>query len=99
MPTFTSGNDTYTVSEGGDYDLDLLGGDDRLNVYAGTTVRAHLGDGNDVAILKAATVTVFGDAGEDRLDVYVASAMVDAGDGNDLINARGGSGLIAIVET
>ena len=95
MPTFTSGADTYTVNAAGTYDLDMLGGDDRLNVYAGDTVTAHLGDGDDFAVLKAALNTIFGDAGADRFDIYAVNATVDGGDDNDLINIRGVDGLIA----
>src|SRR5690349_22456465 len=95
MPTFTSGADTYTVKAAGTYDLDMLGGDDRLNVYAGDTVTAHLGDGNDLAILKAALNTIFGDAGADRFDIYAVNATIDGGADNDTINVRGGSGLTA----
>ena len=95
MPTFTSGNDTYTVNAPGTYTLDMLAGDDRLNVYGGTTVTAHLGDGNDLAILKAAAVTIFGDAGADRFDIYVSNALVDGGADNDTINFRGGGSQTA----
>jgi len=95
MPTFTTGADTYTISAAGTYALDMLGGDDRLNVYAGSNVTAHLGDGNDLAILKAGLNTTFGDAGADRIDIYAANAVVDGGADNDTINARGGYGLSA----
>ena len=91
MPTFTSGNDTYTVSSAGTYNLDFLGGDDRLNAYADATVTAHMGLGNDLAILKAGTVSVFGDAGADRFDIYVSNAIVDGGADRDTINFRGGA--------
>ena len=95
MPTFTSGADTYTVNAAGTYDLDMLGGDDRLNVYGGTTVTAHLGLGNDLAILKAALNTIYGDAGADRFDIYAANATVDGGADDDTINVRGGTGVMA----
>ena len=95
MPTFTSGADTYTVSVAGTYDLDMLGGDDRLNVYGGTSVTAHLGDGNDLAVLKAAILNIFGDAGADKFDIWAVNAAVDGGADNDTINVRGGSGLTA----
>ena len=95
MPTFTSGADTYTVKAAGAYNLEMLAGDDRLNVYGGTTVTAHLGDGNDLAILKAGLDTIYGDAGADRIDIYVSDGVVDGGADNDTINVRGGSGLFA----
>lgn len=96
MPTFTSGADTYTINAAGTYDFDMLAGDDRLNVYAGDSVTAHLGDGNDLAILKAAVDTIYGDAGADRFDVYVSNAHIDGGADNDTINVRGGSSLTAL---
>ena len=95
MPTFTSGDDIFTVSAAGTYSLDMLGGNDRLNVYGGTNVTAHLGDGNDLAIIKAAIASIFGDAGLDRFDIYSANATVDGGADSDTINVRGGSGLSA----
>ena len=95
MPTFTSGNDTFTVSAAGTYTLDFLAGDDRLNVYGGTSVTAHMGTGNDFAVVKAALVDIFGDAGADRFDIYVSNAKVDGGADNDTINIRGGGGVIA----
>jgi Ca2+-binding RTX toxin-like protein len=95
MPTFTDGSDTYTVKTAGTYVLDFLGGDDRLNVYGASTVTSHLGDGNDLAILKAGLSTIFGDAGADRFDIYASNAAIDGGADNDLINLRGGSGVMA----
>ena len=95
MPTFTSGADTYTVSAAGTYDLDMLAGDDRLNVYGGTNVTAHMGLGDDLVILKAALNTIYGDAGLDRFDVYVADAVVDGGADNDTINVRANVNLLA----
>ena len=95
MPTFTSGDDIFTISAAGTYSLDMLGGNDRLNVYGGTNVTAHLGDGNDLAIVKAAIVSIFGDAGLDRFDIYSSNATVDGGADSDTINVRGGSSLSA----
>lgn len=96
MPTtFTSGNDTYTVSAPGAYDLDFLAGDDRLNVYGGDSTTAHLGDGNDIAVIKAGLDTIYGDAGADRFDIYGFNATIDGGADNDTINVRGGTGLTA----
>jgi len=95
MPTFTSGNDTYTVNSAGTYNLDLLEGDDRLNVYAGDSVTAHMGAGNDLVVLKAALNTIYGDAGADRFDVYVANAILDGGADNDTFNIRANVNLSA----
>ena len=96
MPiTFTSGDDVYTVSAAGTYDLDFLGGSDRLNVYGGDATVAHMGDGNDLAVIKAGLDTIFGDAGSDRFEVYASNATVDGGAGSDMINIRSGSGLTA----
>lgn len=98
MPTITltSANDTFTVRSAGTYDLDFLGGDDRLNAYGGDSITAHLGDGNDLAIINAGLDSVFGDAGNDRFDIYTSAATVDGGSDDDTINVRGGSGLSAL---
>ena len=97
MPTqtFTNGDDTFTVSSAGNYTLDFLAGNDRLNVYGGDSVTAHLGDGDDLAIIKAALVSIFGDAGADRFDIYATNSAVDGGTDADTINIRGGSGQTA----
>jgi len=95
MPTFTSGNDTFLVHTAGTFDLDFLEGDDTLTVQGGTSTTAHMGIGDDVVQLKSGLATVFGDAGADRFEIYAANAIVDAGDDNDLINIRGGSGISA----
>ena len=95
MPTFTSGADTYTVSAAGTYSLDMLAGDDRLNVYGGTNVTAHMGLGNDLVILKAALNTIYGDAGLDRFDVYIGGAVIDGGADSDTINVRANVDLTA----
>jgi Ca2+-binding RTX toxin-like protein len=54
-----------------------------------------MGTGNDIVQLKSGLASVFGDAGSDRFEIYAAAATVDAGDDNDLINIRGGSGITA----
>ena len=97
MPTqaFTESNDTYLVHTAGTFDLDFLGGDDTLTVQGGTSTIAHLGLGNDHALLKTGLASVFGDAGSDTFDVWAANATVDGGDDSDLINIRGGSGVTA----
>ena len=97
MPTqtFTTGNDTFLVHTAGTFDLDFLEGDDTLTVQGGDSTTAHMGIGNDVVQLKSGLATVFGDAGADRFEIYAANATVDAGDDNDLVNIRGGSGISA----
>jgi Ca2+-binding RTX toxin-like protein len=99
--TFTTGNDTFTVnSPSAIYDLDFLAGDDRLNVYDATSVTAHMGDGNDLAVLRAGSLNIFGDAGADRFDIYKGGATLDGGADNDRFNiyvfnsltANGGTG-------
>lgn len=94
MPTqtFTSGNDTFTVSSAGTYDLDFLAGDDRLNVKGGDSTTAHMGEGDDLAELISGLATVFGDAGRDQFDIYAAGATVNGGLDSDAINFRGGTG-------
>jgi hypothetical protein len=73
--TFTTGNDTFTVnSRTAVYDLDFLAGDDRLNVYDSASVTAHMGDGNDLAVLRGSSLNIFGDAGSDRFDIYSGGA-------------------------
>src|ERR1051325_11961765 len=85
--TFTTGNDTFTVnSPSAIYDLDFLAGDDRLNVYDATSVTAHMGDGNDLAVLRAGSLNIFGDAGADRFDIYKGGATLDGGADNDRFN-------------
>jgi Ca2+-binding RTX toxin-like protein len=93
--TFTNGNDTYTVSSSGTYDLDFLAGDDRLNVQGGDSTTAHMGDGNDLVELKLGLATVYGEAGSDRFDIWADNATVDGGADNDTINIRGGTGTNA----
>jgi Ca2+-binding RTX toxin-like protein len=90
--TFTNGNDTYTVSSAGTYDLDFLAGDDHLTVAGGTSTTAHMGDGNDYAALKSGLATLYGDAGADEIDVWAANATVHCGLDNDIVSVRGGSG-------
>jgi len=90
--TFTNGNDTFTVSSAGTYDLDFLAGDDHLTVAGGNSTTAHMGDGNDYAALKSGLATLFGDAGADEFDVWAPNATVHGGLDNDLITVRGGSG-------
>jgi len=93
--TFTNGNDTFTVSSPGTYDLDFLAGDDRLNVQGGDLTTAHMGDGNDLIELKLGLATVYGDAGLDKFDIWASDATVDGGADSDTFNFRGGSGQTA----
>lgn len=97
MPTtFTTGDDIYTVSAPGAYDLDFLAGDDTLNVNGGTSTTAHMGDGNDKVKLLLGLAAVFGDAGADKFDIWASNANVDGGADNDTINIRGGTGTSAL---
>lgn len=95
MPTFTSGNDIYVVRGAGTFDLDMLEGDDKLTVQGGDSTVAHMGVGDDLVQLKSGLASVFGDAGSDTFDVWAASATVDGGADNDLINIRGGPDITA----
>src|ERR1051325_7500340 len=93
--TFTSGNDTFTVPAGqGTYDLDFLAGDDVLTVKGGTFTTAHMGDGNDVVTLRSGDVSVFGEAGNDRFEIYTSGIEADGGDGADLFNIRAGADAV-----
>ncbi len=95
MPTqfFSNGNDTHTVNTAGSHDLIFLAGEDMLTVFQGT-VRAAMGEHDDVVSLRGGTSTIYGEAGEDRFEIYVG-ATVDGGGDNDIFNIRGGSNLFA----
>jgi len=95
MPTFTSGNDTYVVSGTGTYNLDFLGGDDKLTVQGGDSTTADMGDGNDIVQLKSGLANVLGGLGADRFDLWAAGATVDGGADNDTINVRGAPNIFA----
>jgi len=95
MPTtFTSGNDTYVVSAAGTYDLEFLGGDDKLTVQGGDSTTADMGDGNDLVQIKSGIAIVSGGAGADKFDIW-SPATVDGGADNDTINIRGGPNISA----
>ena len=95
MPTlsFTNGNDIYSVTAAGTYELNFLDGDDTLTVNGGTFTTARMGVGNDRVYLRAGGATIFGDLGNDRFDIYAGGYTVDGGAGSDRFVVRGGSGL------
>jgi len=87
---FTNGDDRFLVRIADTYDLDFLDGNDTLIVQAGTTT-AHMGGGNDFVRVDAGAANLFGDTGADRFDLYASGVDVDGGDGNDIVNIRGGA--------
>src|SRR4051812_29406855 len=88
--SFTSGNDSYTVSGAGNYSLNFLAGDDRLTVSGGTFTTAHMGSGNDVVWLRSGDASVFGGLGNDRFEIYAPRIQADGAEGDDIFNLRGG---------
>lgn len=95
MPTIigTEGNDTYSHSTATSDTYGLLGGNDRLTVFAGT-VQAFMGEGNDVIDLRGGTTSAYGESGEDRFELFLGAGAYGGGD-NDIFNIRGGNGLVA----
>src|SRR5919206_1807886 len=94
MPTqfFTNGDDSFTVSSPGTYDLDFLAGADRLTVTAAAaTVTAQMGEGNDLVDLRAGTTTAYGESGDDRFELRAAGATLFGGGDNDLFSIRAGA--------
>src|SRR3569623_120435 len=90
-PTFTTGPDTYTVTDPGDYVLDFLAGDDTLTVNGGTTTTATMDDGDDYVRLLKGAANVDGGAGNDRFDITTSGITASGGIGDDLFILRGGS--------
>ena len=90
---FTAGNDSYTVTAAGNYDLSFLAGADTLTVYGGTFTTAHMGDGNDLATLRVGDASVFGELGNDRFEIYAAGIEADGGAGADIFNIRGAANV------
>ena len=95
MPTlsFTNGPDSYTVTAAGTYDLSFLGGDDTLTVNGGSFTTARMGTGNDRVTLRVGDGSIFGEAGNDRFDIYASGVQADGGEGADHFVIRGGNGL------
>ncbi len=95
MPTqfFTNSNDTHIVNTAGTHDLIFLAGEDTLTVFQGT-VRAAMGEDDDIVSLRGGASTIYGEAGNDRFEIYVGATVHGGGD-NDIFNIRGGSGLNA----
>ena len=94
MVSFTENDDVYAVKGIESDELDFLGGNDTLHVWRGSVV-AHLGAGNDVAILRGGSSTIFGDAGADTIHVFAGAATIDAGDDDDLLTIRGSASIDA----
>jgi Ca2+-binding RTX toxin-like protein len=94
MPTisFTSGNDSYTVTAAGIYELHFLAGNDTLTVDGGTDTTAFLGAGADVASILSGDALVYGELGNDRFELYANDVQADGGADHDLFNIRHGSG-------
>jgi len=92
MPTvtFTEGADNYVSSGSAVTDSPLilyfLGGNDTLRTIGGWT-EAHMGDGDDSVRIEAlSAAAVYGDAGNDRFDIFTRSSLCDGGSGNDVFN-------------
>lgn len=95
MPTqtFTNGDDDYVATGSLDFSdpliLNFLAGNDSLRILSGV-VRAFMGDGDDFArVDTGSTGRVFGEAGNDRIDVHASRSGAEGGDGNDVINLVG----------
>ena len=93
MPTltFTNGDDSYTVSGAGDYDLTFYDGADTLTVNGGTSTLARMGAGDDLARLLAGPATVYGNTGADRFDIRSTGIIADGGPDADLFKIVSGS--------
>lgn len=89
----TAGNDVFAHSAATSDSYSLLGGNDRLTVFAGT-VEAFMGEGNDIIELRGGTSTIHGESGADLFELHVGGT-VDGGGDNDTFNVRAGSGLSA----
>jgi len=96
MPTqfFTDGNDTFTVTAAGDYNLVFLDGNDTLTVNGGTFTTGVMGEGADVITLRSGDALIYGDGGTDRFEIYGSGFEARGGSDNDLFNIRGGDNLI-----
>jgi len=92
--SFTESDDVYDVKGTESDELDFLGGADTLRVWRGS-VAAHLGAGNDVAILRGGSSTIFGDAGADTIHVFAGAAIIDTGNDDDLLTIRGDASVSA----
>jgi len=90
--TFTNGDDFYQVLAAGQFTLNFLAGADTLDVrHEGAEVTAHMGEGNDLIIIRAGWAAVEGEGGSDRFDIYGGGASARGGEGDDLFYIRGGS--------
>jgi Ca2+-binding RTX toxin-like protein len=96
MPTqfFTDGNDTFTVTAAGDYNLVFLDGNDSLTVDGGTFTTGVMGEGADVITLQAGDALIYGDGGNDRFEIFGSGFEARGGADDDSFNIRGGDNLI-----
>ena len=92
MISFTEFDDVFAVTGMDTYELDFLGGADLLRVWRGS-VTAYLGTGDDVAILRGGSSSIFAGAGNDSIHILASGSTVDGGDDDDLITIRGGNSL------
>lgn len=87
-PIFTAGADSFKTTNAADtYELDFLGGNDSLEVVAGT-VTSRLGTGNDSAIVRGGSATINGDAGNDLFTVFGGTSTINGGTGMDRLIFR-----------
>lgn len=84
----TEGNDIFSHAGGGSDTYILIGGADRLTVFAGT-VQAFMGEGDDLIDLRGGTTTAYGESGADRFEMLVGATAYGGG-GDDIFNIRGG---------
>jgi len=96
MPTqfFTDGNDSFTVTLAGDYNLVFLDGNDTLTVNGGTFTTGVMGEGADVITLRSGDALIYGDGGNDRFEIYGSGFEARGGADHDVFNIRGGNNLI-----
>jgi Ca2+-binding RTX toxin-like protein len=96
--TFTTGPDTYTVTDSGTYTLDFLAGDDNLTINGpdnlSTIVNATMGDGNDYVRVAVGTATIDGGSGDDWFDVSAPNATLSGGTGQDTYVIRKASDVV-----
>ena len=69
-----------------------LAGNDTITASGGWETNLYLGDGDDYVIdAGTALLRVFGESGDDRIDIYTAHVMFDGGPGNNVVNLSGGT--------
>lgn len=92
--TFTDLNDSFSVTSGS-YDLEFLGGDDRLILRGGTT-RAYLGSGDDFVRIYGGSAQIYGQQGNDRFEIFGSDSRVNGGTGNDTFVIGGGANHVLV---